>query len=80
MERTYIINTDEIVKQCCLLPGVTVTEEADDTELHLSTAEGTGRMRFIPLFPGVVLALISISAHSGLLRSFLTARRRQSGR
>lgn len=58
------MNTAEIVKQCRLLPGVTVIEGADCTELRLSTAEGTGRMRFVPMFPGVVLARISVSAPS----------------
>ena len=55
-------NTAEIVKQCRTLPGVTVVEKEAYTELRLSHSEGDGCMRFIPLFPGVTLALISVSA------------------
>ena len=56
--------TAEIVTLCRSLPGVTVTEDEAHTTLHLAGEEGTGRMRFIPLFPGVTLALISVSAAS----------------
>lgn len=50
-------NTTQIIKQCRSLPGVTVTEGDGRVELRLSCEEGSGRMRFIPLFPGITLAL-----------------------
>lgn len=50
-------NTAQIIKQCRSLPGVTVTEGDGRVELWLSCEEGSGRMRFIPLFPGITLAL-----------------------
>ena len=56
------MDTAQIVRQCRRLPGVTVREGEDYTELLLSGREGSGRMRFIPLFPGVTLALISVNA------------------
>ncbi len=55
-------NTEEIITQCRALPGVTVLEREDGAELQLSTREGTGSMRFFPLFPGLTLAAISVSA------------------
>lgn len=58
------MDTAQIVRQCRRLPGVTVREEEDYTELLLSGSEGSGRMRFIPLFAGVTLALISVNAPS----------------
>lgn len=54
----------EVLKECLLLPGVTAEEKEGYTELFLSCDEGRGRMRFIPLFPGVTFALISVSAPS----------------
>lgn len=56
------MDTAQIVRQCHHLPGVTVREEEDYTELLLSGSESSGRMRFIPLFSGVTLALISVNA------------------
>lgn len=58
------MDTAQIVRQCRRLPGVTVREGEDYTELLLSGSEGSGRMRFIPLFAGVTLALISVNAPS----------------
>lgn len=58
------MDTAQIVRQCRHLPGVTVREGEDYTELLLSGSEGSGRMRFIPLFSGVTLALISVNAPS----------------
>ncbi len=57
-------NTAQIIKQCRSLPGVTVTEGDGCVELRLSCREGSGRMRFIQLFPGITLVLISVSAPS----------------
>lgn len=58
------MDTAQIVRQCRRLPGVTVREGEDYTELLLSGSEGSGRMRFIHLFAGVTLALISVNAPS----------------
>lgn len=58
----HMSNTAQIVNQCRTLPGVTVREGEGCTELLLASGEGRGRMRFIPLFPGVTLALISVDA------------------
>lgn len=58
------MDTAQIVRQCRCLPGVTVREGEDYTELLLSGSEGSGRMRFIHLFAGVTLALISVNAPS----------------
>lgn len=56
------MNTAEIMEKCRTLPGVRVEQHADFTELLLLSADGTGRMRFYPVFPGVTLALIRVSA------------------
>lgn len=56
------MNTAEVIKSCRTLPGITVTEGTDCVELRLSNGEGSGCMRFFPVFPGVMLALISVSA------------------
>lgn len=56
------MDTAQIVRQCRHLPGVTVRKGEDYTELLLSGSEGSGHMRFIPLFSGVTLALISVNA------------------
>ena len=58
------MDTAGIVRQCGTLPGVQVEQRAGYAELHLSHAEGTGRMRFLPVFPGITLALISVNASS----------------
>lgn len=57
-------NTAEVLRQCRSLPGVTVTEKESYTEMQLSSSQGHGCMRFVPLFPGITLALISVSAPS----------------
>lgn len=56
------MSTAEVIKNCRTLPGVTVKEGEDYLELLLSTQEGNGKMRFFPLFSGITLALISVSA------------------
>ncbi len=56
------MDTADIIQKCRALPGVTVEEGDSYTDLLLSNAGGTGRMRFLPLFPGVTLALISVDA------------------
>ena len=56
------MNTAEVIKSCRTLPGATVKECGDCVELLLSHSEGSGRMRFFPIFPGIMLALISVSA------------------
>ena len=56
------MNTAEVIKGCRTLPGVTVTEGGGCVELRLLNSEGSGNMRFFPVFPGIMLALISVSA------------------
>ncbi len=56
------MNTAEIIERCRELPGVTVNAGDGYAELMLSNAEGKGRMRFIPVFPGITLAGISVGA------------------
>lgn len=56
------MNTAEIIERCRELPGVTVSTGDGYAELMLSNAEGKGRMRFIPVFPGITLAGISVGA------------------
>lgn len=56
------MNTAEVIKSCRALPGVTVKETENYMELLLSHNEGSGSMRFFHMFPGVTLALISVSA------------------
>lgn len=58
------MDTSEIVDRCRSLPGVTVNSAAGYTELLLSGSDGDGRMRFIPIFHGVTLAQISVTAAS----------------
>ena len=56
------MNTAEIIERCRELPGVTVSTGGGYAELMLSNADGKGRMRFIPVFPGITLAGISVGA------------------
>ena len=56
------MNTAEIIERCRELPGVTVSTGGGYAELMLSNAEGKGRLRFIPVFPGITLAGISVGA------------------
>ena len=58
------MNTAEVIESCRELPGVTVIERENGAELLLSQREGSGRMRFVPMFPGIMLALISVRAPS----------------
>ena len=58
------MNTAEVIESCRKLPGVTVIERENGAELLLSQREGSGRMRFVPMFPGIMLALISVRAPS----------------
>ena len=56
------MNTAEIIERCRELPGVTVNAGDGYAELMLSNADGKGRMRFCPVFPGITLAGISVGA------------------
>ena len=56
------MNTAEIIERCRELPGVTVSTRDGYAELMLSNADGKGRMRFCPVFPGITLAGISVGA------------------
>ncbi len=58
------MNTAEILEKCQTLPGVTVHMQPNCAELRLSTDGGTERMCFLPLFPGITLALIEVHAPS----------------
>ena len=60
--RIQHMNTAEIIERCRELPGVTVSTGDGYAELMLSNAEGKGRMRFCPVFPGITLAGISVGA------------------
>lgn len=73
-------NTAEVLRQCRSLPGVIVTEKESYTEMQLSSSQGHGCMRFVPLFPGITLALISVSAPSWPAPLWGTAPRRPKGR
>ena len=56
------MNTANILEQCRALPGVTVEEKPDGAQLRLALDDGSGRMRFYALFPGVTLAQIAVDA------------------
>lgn len=56
------MNTANILEQCRALPGVTVEEKPDGAQLRLALDDGSGRMRFYVLFPGVTLAQIAVDA------------------
>ena len=58
------MNTAIIIEKCREIPGVTVNEENGYTELLLDSDDGGGRMRFFPLFPGIMLAAISVNART----------------
>lgn len=58
------MNTAKILERCRYLPGVTVKMNKAYAELWLSNDNGTGRMRFIPMFPGITIAAISVNAAS----------------
>ena len=56
------MNTADILTQCRRIPGVRVETDEREAALFLNSPEGTGEMRFVPVFPGVTLAQISVSA------------------
>ena len=58
------MNTAEILKECRRLPGVSVNTNEEYAELILSSESGSGRMRFLPLFEGVTLAVIEVHSVS----------------
>ncbi len=58
------MNTAEILNECRRLPGVSVNTNEEYAELILSTDSGNGRMRFVPLFDGVTLAVIEVHSVS----------------
>ena len=56
------MTTDDILRQCRALDGVEVAQHDDGAELLLHTEDGSGRMRFFSVFPGLTLAWISVRA------------------
>ena len=59
------MDTADIITKCRLLPGVTVrSTDGGVAEMLLRSGEGSGKMSFFPLLPGVTLALISVAAPS----------------
>ncbi len=58
------MNTAEILRECCCLPGVSINTNEEYAELILSTEKGNGRMQFMPLFEGVTLAVIEVHSAS----------------
>lgn len=58
------MDTAGILKKCGALPGVELRQTESYAELLLSGSDGRGQMRFIPMFPGLTLALISVGAPS----------------
>ena len=52
----------DLLQKCCETPGVTLHTTPTYAELTMHSPNGTGRMRFLPVFPGVTLAYISIQA------------------
>lgn len=57
-------DTAHIMDKCRTLPGVTMAEGPECTELRLYSPEGEGLMRFYPMFDGITTALISVNAPS----------------
>lgn len=64
------MNTADVLKSCRALPGVSVREREDCTELRLSGPDGEGRMRFYPALPGLTLAHIAVRAPSWPVPAF----------
>ena len=58
------MDTAEILRKCRALPSVTVKTTEHFAELLLSNNDGSGKMRFIPMFPGIMLAVITVNAPS----------------
>ena len=58
------MNSTEILKRCASLPSITARLEQEGGELLLSGSEGNGRICMTTVFPGIMLALISIHAPS----------------
>lgn len=53
---------EDVIAKCVETPGISVKQEKYFCEMLLNTKEGTGSMTFLPLFPGITLAYISIDA------------------
>lgn len=58
------MKTEEIIRKCIELPGISMKTDGQSTELILSRDDGNGSMTFFPLFPGITLAYISIDSPS----------------
>ena len=52
----------DLLQKCCETPGVSLHTAPTYAELTMHSPNGAGRMRFLPVFPGVTLAYISIQA------------------
>lgn len=58
------MNTEKVIQKCNEFSEVTVKPTDYGLEMRLNGKDGSGSMRFIPLFDGVTLAYISIHAAS----------------
>lgn len=58
------MNTKEILRECQSLSHVSFNTNEEYAELNLSAESGNGRIQFVPLFPGVTLAVIEVHSAS----------------
>lgn len=57
-----LMNTEDILRGCRALPGVTLKTCNGEAELLLSSCEGEGHMCFHTFFPGITMADIHVNA------------------
>ena len=56
------MNTNDLIKKCIEIPGVSLKKNPNNTELCMEQANGKGSMTFFSIFPGISLAYIFINS------------------
>ncbi|WP_315121308.1 AraC family transcriptional regulator [uncultured Clostridium sp.] len=56
------MNTNDIIKKCIEIPGVSLKKNPNSIELCMEQANGKGSMTFFSIFPGISIAYIFINS------------------
>ena len=56
------MKTNDVIKKCIKIPGISIKQAEYSMELILNTKEGKGSMTFFSLFPGLSLAYIFVNS------------------
>lgn len=56
------MNTNDILRKCVKIPGISLKSNKDSLELYMKQPNGKGSMTFFSIFPGISLAYIFINS------------------